>query len=116
MSWRSIAWVNEVTPLNARARQVIEILDRFVGEIALQRLNQHEIFARGDRQARLAKRGEKGQEHGAIKPDRRRGAKRKLCNGAPEGRSRRTGARQSRALSNFKELTRIGCFTIKITP
>ena len=61
-----------------RARQVIEMLHRPVGEALFERLHQHEIFARGDRQMRLAQRGEEGEEHGAIKPDRAAGAKEKI--------------------------------------
>ena len=46
-----------------RARQAIEFVDRPFRQIAFQRPHQVEILARGDRDVRLPKVGEEGQEH-----------------------------------------------------
>src|SRR5260370_19096670 len=53
---------------------MLEILYRMIGYILLERLHQHEIFARGDRHMGLAQRTEEREEHRAIKPDRARAA------------------------------------------
>ena len=46
------------------ARQVIEILDRLLGEVGVERLHQRQIFAQGDRDLGIAQRCEELQEHG----------------------------------------------------
>lgn len=49
-----------------RAREMVEILDRLFGEVAVQSLHQGQIFARRDRHMRLPQRSEEGQEHRRI--------------------------------------------------
>ena len=46
-----------------RARKPIELVDRLLREVALQRAHQVEILARGDRHVRLAQIGEESQKH-----------------------------------------------------
>ena len=46
------------------AREIIEILDRVVGEVGVERLHQREIFAQRHGDLRIAQRSEELQEHG----------------------------------------------------
>ena len=46
------------------AGEIVEILDRLVGEIGVERLHQRQIFAQGHRDLRVAQRCEELQEHG----------------------------------------------------
>ena len=46
------------------AREVVEILDRLIGEVGVERLHQRQIFAQGHRDLRVAQRCEELQEHG----------------------------------------------------
>ena len=62
---------------------MVEMFDLIVGQPLLERLHKHEIFARRDRHMGRAKRGEEGQEHQPIKPDRRRGAKENFREATP---------------------------------
>ena len=46
------------------AGQIVEILDRLIGEVGVERLHQRQIFAQGHRDLRVAQRCEELQEHG----------------------------------------------------
>ena len=46
-----------------RARQAVEVVDRLIGNLAIERAQKVEEFARGDRHARLAQFGEKVEKH-----------------------------------------------------
>ena len=46
------------------ARQIVEVLDRLIGEVGVERLHQRQIFAQGHRDLRVAQRCEELQEHG----------------------------------------------------
>jgi hypothetical protein len=48
------------------ARQAVEILDRLVGEVGVQRAHQVEELARRHRHARLAQGGEEGEKHAPM--------------------------------------------------
>src|SRR5271170_4641192 len=48
-----------------RSRQMVEILDRLFGQVALHRLHQRQIFARGDRNMGDPQRGEEREKHAA---------------------------------------------------
>ena len=47
-----------------RARQIVEFVDRMIGESLVERLHEVEVFARGDGHPRFLEGGEEGQEHG----------------------------------------------------
>jgi hypothetical protein len=47
-----------------RARQIIEILHRLLGEVGVERLHQRQIFTQGHRDLGVAQRCEELQEHG----------------------------------------------------
>jgi hypothetical protein len=49
-----------------RARQAVEVIDRLVRQIGLQRAHQIEIFARRHGNMGLPQRGEEREEHGAM--------------------------------------------------
>ena len=46
-----------------RARQTVEVVDRLIRDLTVERAQKVEIFARGDRHARLAQFGEKVEKH-----------------------------------------------------
>src|SRR5579875_510398 len=81
-----------------RAREIVEILDRVIGEPRLHRLDEREILAQGDRDTGLAQREEELGEHGGrLLPFSRSGDVSSAAQRARGRRCARAGARPARS-------------------